>query len=143
MAIICGRETLRRHVIDGLQTDAIALVAEVIESKVKPTQPSGDLAQAAFGTVPVVTDRGAITQSILAIGIQDIDPGGLRPPEGTEILGASSDHLITTSTIGSASVGAEMTFQLDYSALVRAMTSPFVTKSLKSAGDTSSLRQTA
>jgi predicted amino acid racemase len=143
MAIFCGRETLRRHVIDGLHTDAITLVAEVIESKVKPTQPSGDLAQSAFGTVPVVTDRGAITQSILAIGIQDIDPCGLRPPDGTEILGASSDHLITTSTIGSASVGAEMTFQLDYSALVRAMTSPFVTKSLKSAGNTSSLRQTA
>jgi len=142
-SILLGRETLHRHVIDGLHTDAITLVAEVIESKVKPTQPSGKLAQTASGTRPAATNRGAIRQTILAIGIQDIDPYGLRPPEGTEIIGASSDHLITTSTVDSAPVGAEMTFQLDYSALVRAMTSPFVTRSLKSAGNASGLRQTA
>ncbi len=33
-------------------------------------------------------------QSILAIGIQDVDPSGLSPPKGTEILGSSSDHQI-------------------------------------------------
>jgi predicted amino acid racemase len=142
-SILLGREALHRNVIDGLHTDAITLVAEVIESKVKPTQPSDKLAQTAFGTRPAAANRGAITQTILAIGIQDIDPSGLRPPKGTEILGGSSDHLITTSNADIARVGAEMTFQLDYSALVRAMTSPFVTKSLKSAGNASSLRQTA
>jgi len=142
-SILLGCETLHRNVIDGLHTDAITLVAEVIESKVKPTQPTGKLAQTAFGASPVPTDRGAITQTILAIGIQDIDPCGLRPPEGIEILGSSSDHLVTTSTVDSATVGAEMTFQLDYSALVRAMTSPFVTRSFKSAGNVLSLLQTA
>ncbi len=139
-SILLGRETLHRHVIDGLHTDAITLVAEVIESKVKPTQPSGDLAQVAFGTGPVVTDRGAITQTILAIGIQDIDPSGLSPPAGTEILGSSSDHLVTSSFNGVA-VGGEMKFQINYSALLRAMTSPFVTKSFKSAFHVSSMRQ--
>ncbi len=142
-SILLGCETLHRHAIEGLHTDAITLVAEVIESKVKPTQPSGILAQTAFGARPAVTNRGAITQTILAIGVQDIDPSGLRPPNGTEILGGSSDHLITTSSADSPRVGGEMTFQLDYSTLVRAMTSPFVTKSLKSAGNVSSLRQTA
>jgi predicted amino acid racemase len=142
-SILLGCETLERHVIEGLHTDAITLVAEVIESKEKPTQPSGKLAQTAFGTRSTATNRGTITQTILAIGIQDIDPSGLRPPNGIEILGASSDHLITTSSADSACVGAEMTFQLDYSALVRAMTSPFVTKSLKTAGNASSRRQTA
>jgi predicted amino acid racemase len=142
-SILLGRETLHRNAIDGLHTDAITLVAEVIESKVKPTQPSGKLAQTAFGTRPAATDRGAITQTILAIGLQDIDPCGLQPPEGTEIVGSSSDHLITTSTVNCAPVGAEMTFQLDYSALVRAMTSPFVTKSFSSAFNVSSMRQIA
>ena len=142
-SILLGCETLHRNAIDGLHTDAITLVAEVIESKVKPTQPSGKLAQTAFGTCPAATDRGAITQTILAIGIQDIDPCGLQPPDGTEIVGSSSDHLITTSTVDSAPVGAEMIFQLDYSALVRAMTSPFVTKSFNSAFDVSSMRQIA
>jgi predicted amino acid racemase len=142
-SILLGRETLHRHVIAGLHTDAITLVAEVIESKLKPTRPAGVLAQTAFGTRPVATDRGAITQSILAIGRQDIDPCGLQPPEDTEIIGSSSDHLITTSIVDSAPVGAEMTFQLDYSALVRAMTSPFVAKSFKSVSDLSSIRQIA
>jgi predicted amino acid racemase len=142
-SILLGREALHRHVIDGLHTDAITLVAEVIESKVKPTQPWGNLAQTAFGTRPVGTDLGAIPQSILAIGIQDVDLCGLEPPNGIEILGGSSDHLIVTSSSEKVAVGTEITFQLDYSALLRAMTSPFVTRSLKSAANAPSLRQTA
>jgi predicted amino acid racemase len=137
-SILLGREALHRNAIDGLHTDAITLVAEVIESKIKPTQPWGSLAQTAFGTRPAVKDRGTIPQAILAIGIQDTDLSGLRPPDGTEILGGSSDHLIVTSRVNNVDVGAEMTFQLDYSALLRAMTSPFVTRSLISAGNASS-----
>ena len=48
-----------------------------------------------------------------------------------EILGASSDHLVVDSGKCQAPVGAEIGFQLNYSALVRAMTSPFVTKVMK------------
>jgi predicted amino acid racemase len=132
-SILLGCETLHRNAIDGLHTDTITLVAEVIESKLKPTQPSGNLAETAFGQCLPAVNRGEIMQTILALGIQDVDPRGLRPPNGVEILGASSDHLITTSTVNSPRVGNEMAFQLDYSALVRAMTSPFVTRSFKSA----------
>ena len=141
-SILLGCETLHRHAIDGLHTDAITLVAEVIESKMKPTQPWGDLAQTAFGTRPVEADRGAIQQSILAIGIQDVDPYGLRPPKGIEILGGSSDHLIVSSNGDNVAVGSEMIFQLDYSALLRAMTSPFVTKSINSTANAASLLRT-
>jgi predicted amino acid racemase len=130
-SILLGCEPLHRTPIDGLHTDAITLIAEVIESKVKPSLPSGEIAQTAFGEEPASTDRGHITQTILAIGIQDIDPCGLLSPEGTEVIGASSDHLILESGSYGLSVGAEMTFQLNYSALVRAMTSPFVTKIVK------------
>jgi predicted amino acid racemase len=142
-SILLGRETLHRNVINGLHTDAITLVAEVIESKVKPTQPSGKLAQTAFGMRPAAKNRGTITQTILAIGIQDIDPRGLQPPIGIEILGASSDHLIVTSNADNMALGDEMVFQMDYSALLRAMTSPFVTKSVNSMGSTASLLNTA
>jgi predicted amino acid racemase len=127
-SILLGRETLHRQPIDGLHTDAITLIAEVIESKLKPSQPWGEIAQTAFGEKPPATDRGDISQTILAIGRQDTDPDGLLPPPGIEILGASSDHLIVDSGCHSPSVGAEITFQLNYSALVRAMTSPFVAK---------------
>ena len=130
-SILLGREPLHRQPIDGLHTDAITLVAEVIESKVKPSQPWGELAQTAFGERPCVKDRGHISQTILAIGHQDTDPCGLRPPPGIEILGASSDHLIVDSGGDGLCIGAEMMFQLNYSVLVRAMTSPFVAKVLK------------
>ena len=132
-AILLGCETLHRQPIDGLHTDAITLCAEVIEAKVKPTKPSGTIAQTAFGVAPPVTDRGLVTQAILAVGQQDIDPSGLRAPTGINVLGASSDHLILESDELKLAVGTEVTFQLNYSALVRAMTSPFIGKFMKPA----------
>jgi len=130
-AILLGRETLHRQPIEGLHTDAITLVAEVIESKEKPSQPWGEIAQNAFGETPHTSDRCSISQAILAIGRQDIDPSGLSPPPGTEILGTSSDHLILDTGRHHYSVGTEITFQINYSALLRAMTSPFVAKTLR------------
>ena len=130
-SLLLGREPLHRQPIDGLHTDAIRLIAEVIEAKVKPSQPWGEIAQTAFGDAPPTTDRGHISQTILAVGRQDVDPCGLLPPVGTEILGASSDHLIVDPRSHPLPVGAEVEFQLNYSALVRAMTSPFVAKVMK------------
>ncbi|WP_075186558.1 alanine/ornithine racemase family PLP-dependent enzyme [Teredinibacter haidensis] len=127
-AILLGCEPLQRQRIDGLYSNAITLVAEVIESKLKPSQPTGDTAQSAFGETKAVADRGIVRQAILAIGVQDIDPSGLQAPAGIEILGASSDHLVVEPVIGDLLVGEEVTFQLNYSALIRAMTSPFVSK---------------
>ena len=127
-SILLGREPLRREPIHGLHTDAITLVAEVIELKAKPSRPWGKIEQAAFGKPPPATDRGCISQTILAIGHQDTDPDGLCPPPGIEVLGASSDHLIADSSSSRLRVGGEITFQLNYSALLRAMTSPFVAK---------------
>jgi predicted amino acid racemase len=134
-SLLLGRETLHRQPIDGLHTDAITLVAEVIESKVKPSEPWGQLAQTAFGEKAPALDRGDITQTIFAIGRQDTDPDGLRPPPGIEIIGASSDHLITDSGNANKCVGDEVRFQLNYSALLRAMTSPFVAKTMKESSD--------
>lgn len=127
-AIFLGCETLNRKPLAGLYTDAIMLVAEVIESKLKPTLPRGTIAQTAFGETFATMDRGNIQQAILAIGRQDTDPDGLTPPAGIEILGASSDHLIVE---GDAAVGEKLAFQPNYSALLRAMTSPFVSRVLK------------
>jgi predicted amino acid racemase len=46
-------------------------------------------------------------------------------------MGGSSDHLILESDSDDLPVGTEVTFQLDYSALVRSMTCPYVTKIMK------------
>lgn len=127
-SLLFGLETLHRQPIDGLHTDAVTLVAEVIESKIKPSKPWGVIAQTAFGVKPPTEDRGTIAQSILAIGCQDTDPDGLLPPAGITIIGASSDHLIVDTGSRQLPVGSEITFRPNYSALVRAMTSPFISK---------------
>jgi len=100
----------------------------VIEAKNKPSKPTGKIAQTAFGEAPAAIDRGPVRQSILAVGQQDTDPCGLRPPAGAKVMGASSDHLILETDGENLPVGKEVTFQLNYSALVRSMTSPFVAK---------------
>ena len=60
--------------------------------------------------------------------MQDVDVTGLSPPTGIEVLGASSDHLVLDTGHRPLAVGDEVRFQVDYSALLRAMTSPFVAK---------------
>jgi len=135
-SILLGREPLHRQPIEGLYTDACAIIAEVIESKVKPARPWGEIAQAAFAEAPQSeTSANAIseyiTQTILAIGHQDTDPTGLQMGSGIRILGASSDHLIVENVQGVVRPGSELTMHPNYSALVRAMTSPFVARILK------------
>ncbi|MDH5805183.1 MAG: alanine/ornithine racemase family PLP-dependent enzyme [Gemmatimonadota bacterium] len=128
-SILLGCETLRRTPIEGLHTDAIVLVAEVIESKIKPSVPSGKIFQDAFGAVPEFTDRGLINHAILGIGRQDVLVSGLTPlAEGLEIFGASSDHIVVISNEERLGVGDEVSFRLSYGALLAAMTSPFVEK---------------
>lgn len=130
-AILLGCEPLHRLPIKGLYTDAMTLVAEVIESKIKPSKPWGEIAENPFGSIVPVADTGKVLQAILALGHMDTDPAGLTPPPGIEILGSSSDHLIVSSGKRQLRVGTEVKLQPNYSALIRAMASPFVTKQIE------------
>ena len=124
-SILLGLDPLTRTPIAGLRTDAFAVVAPVIESLTKPSAPWGVLAQGAFGAVEPSRDRGTIVQTIVALGRQDVDPDGLIPPAGVRILGSSSDHLVL-ETPQRLPAGTEIRFGVDYSGLLRAMTSPFI-----------------
>lgn len=126
-SIILGREPLQRRAIPGLHTDAVMLVAEVIESKRKPSKPWGLLGQNAFGETTELADEGEIWQTILAVGRQDTEPGDLRAPDDVAVLAASSDHLVTRTGI-QMRPGDEIRFAPGYSALLRSMTSVFVSK---------------
>ena len=53
---------------------------------------------------------------------------GLRPLGDLEILGASSDHVVLDGMGGEWAIGSEVRFDVDYGALLAAMTSPFVAK---------------
>jgi predicted amino acid racemase len=130
-ALLLGREPLSRTAIPGLHTDAITLVAEVIEAKRKPSQPWGTRHRTSFAkgqaAPPIEPDQPMTMRSILALGEQDADPAGLSAP-GIKIEGASSDHLVVSGAAMALEVGDEQRFQLSYSSLLRAMTSPFVSR---------------
>lgn len=127
-ALLLGRETVHREPIRGLVTDAFRLIGEVIEAKTKPSRPFGEIGQNAFGDVPSVLDQGRMRRAIVALGEQDVDPRGIHPQTAVNILGVSSDQLVLHDTQAALSVGSEVTLDIDYRALLRAMTSPYVEK---------------
>ena len=124
-AIYLGCEPLHRRPVPGLRTDAVRVVAEVIESRRKPSVPWGRTAEGAFGPPLAVLDQGERWQTGLAIGEQDTDPAGLVAPPGVRVLGASSDHLVV-ATEGRLAPGTEVAFVPTYAALLRAMAAPSV-----------------
>jgi predicted amino acid racemase/D-alanyl-D-alanine dipeptidase len=127
-SIYLGCETLFRKPIPGLYTDAMTLVSEVVESKIKPSVPYGEICQDAFGNVPEFKDQGQIRRVILGIGLQDVLVSGLTPRSDIEIIGASSDHIIVNAKNMELNVGNELEFDLNYGALLSAMTSDYVNK---------------
>ena len=128
-SLLLGGRDLEEKGIPGLHYDAFTLVAEVIESKVKPSVPEGEIGIDAFGAIPTFVDRGIIRRLILNIGRQDVLYTHLLYPRADiEILGASSDHLIADAKKTNLRVGDEVQFDTDYGAMLQAMTSPYVAK---------------
>jgi len=127
-SIYLGCETLYRTPIPGLFTDAFKLVAEVIESKIKPSVPYGEVCQNAFGNIPTFQDRGQIRRALLGVGLQDVLVSGLTPGLDIDILTASSDQIIVDAKQIDLKVGDEVKFSLNYGGLLSAMTSPYVMK---------------
>lgn len=128
-SILLGVDPLTHEPIEGLRRDAFAVVGAVIESREKPAEPWGAVAEPAAQVAVAAPGqrraRGRRTQTIVGLGRQDIVPEGLTSPSGARVIGATSDHLVLeTSTVVKA--GTELAFGVDYAALLRAMGSPFV-----------------
>lgn len=124
-ALLLGLDPVERQPVEGLHTDALRLVAEVIESGAKPSMPWGTIAQTAFGERLGQVERGKVVQTILALGRQDTDTTDLVAPPGMTIVGSSSDHLVTW-TDERVAPGTEVAFAPGYAAVLRSMTSPTV-----------------
>ncbi|WP_299864708.1 alanine/ornithine racemase family PLP-dependent enzyme [uncultured Hoeflea sp.] len=125
-AILLGVDPISGHPIDGLWTDAFALIAEVIETQANPEVfrlTKGDPATpcSAAGDAPVA-------RSILAIGRQDTDVEGLTMPGSGVLVGATSDHTVMATSRQHPRVGSEVRFQMNYSALMHAMAAPDIVK---------------
>lgn len=132
-AALLGRETAFSTRWENCYDDAFILEAEVIETKIKPSMPIGEIGFDAFGNKPVFEDRGLIKRTIVGIGRQDIYPDKLIPlDEGIKILGASSDHLILdTGSSKKYEIGDIIRFKLLYASLVQVFTSKYVYKEIK------------
>jgi predicted amino acid racemase len=127
-SLFLGRETLKRLPIPDLFLDAFTLVAEITEIKIKPSLPYGTTGQNALGKTPEFKDTGTGTRAILGMGEQDVPLDGLIPELNVKILGGGSDHIIINPQKNKFKVGTEVRFNLNYSALLSAMTSPYISK---------------
>jgi len=115
--------------LDGVQRTDPVLTAVVLECYRKPPAPQGPGGLDAFGHVPEVDlPDGDANYALLHLGRRDCEPGGLRPLlPGSYLAGATSDVSVLI-TPGPLRPGDTVSFAVDYDALVRAVTSPFVVK---------------
>ena len=129
--IMLGNDTVAHQPFPETRADTFILKAEIIELREKPSHPIGTVGFDAFGKPPVFTDRGWRKRAILGIGKQDIAHDGLKALDsGIEVVGGSSDHIILdmTDALSSYQIGDVVSFKVSYEALLKAMTSPYVTK---------------
>jgi len=108
--------------IPELHKDVFTLRAEVIEVKIKPSHPVGELSVDAFGRTRTYVDRGHRRRALLAMG--RVDYGECedlvsREP-GLIMLGASSDHTLVDvqNTVRDIQVGDILEFDLCYATMV-------------------------
>lgn len=130
-ALLLGRETSFGRGFIGLNQDVFTFRAEVIECKRKPSLPDGQIGRNALGEVVHFEDHGIIRRAILAVGAQDLDPRSLGPQlKGIQFLGNSSDHSIYDISASTKCIrtGDFLDFSVNYSALNRLFTSPYVHK---------------
>lgn len=130
-SIILGLVEVTWTKIPNTYEDAFKLKTEIVEIQEKPSMPIGEVAMDAFRNVPTFEDKGIMKRAICAIGKQDTDPQFMLPEdEKMCVLGSSSDHLILdiTNCEKNYEVGDVLSFTLDYVAILRCMTSPYVEK---------------
>lgn len=127
--LLLGGESAFGERIAGMNDDVFTLEAELIEVKRKPSYPIGKLGMNAFGETVQYVDKGEMLRGIAAVGQQDVECTGLTPlTPDMEVVGASSDHLLLDLTRCGGKVGDIARFRLNYIALLRAFTSPYVEK---------------
>lgn len=129
--ILLGTDIINERFFADLNHYNFRLRAEVVELQEKPSSPEGDMAFGGQGRDQVIEDKGIRKRAILAVGKQDIDYHGLYPVDiGIEVLGASSDHLLldVSELEKDLKVGDILKFKMNYSSMLRAMTSKYVEK---------------
>lgn len=137
-AVFLGSDLVHGGTLQGLRDDAIFLEADIVEMKEKNLIPLGEsTAHTPFEPIEQkISDhepgqRGY--RAVISIGQLDTEVGGLQPLNPRHRLaGASSDLSVLNvgENPGGLRVGDSIKFRLNYAALVRAMSSPYIEKVL-------------
>jgi predicted amino acid racemase len=131
--VICkDNEDLYDIKIEGTHRDVLTMKAEVLEARVKPSHPIGEIAYDAFRNKPTYTDRGDRRRALLGVGKVDFGYLDQISPraKGAELLGASSDHTILDIEDADPDIraGDVLTFDTCYAAVAFLSSSPSVFK---------------
>jgi predicted amino acid racemase len=129
-AILLGKDITRQRTIPWLRQDTVHLEAEIIEKRIKPSLPQGERGADAFGQVRTFEEKENRQRIILALGRQDVSVEDISPLDpAVKILGGSSDHTIAVmARRKNLRWGDTLRFSLNYAAMLRLMTSPYVYK---------------
>ncbi len=136
-AVFLGTDLINGGTLPGLSDDAITLAAEIVEIKEKSLTPLAETSTAIrpFEAFDDDEEEGAPGQrgyrALVAVGQLDTDVHGLLPINPAyRISGASSD--VTVVNVGEQTaglqVGGTIQFKVNYSALLRIMSSKYVEK---------------
>ncbi len=128
-AILLGHDTNTGSSLSWLRSRTMYLEAEIVEVRIKPSVPIGEIGYDATGGLPSYNDRGERLRAIAAVGRQDVQVDYLEPLDpGVEILGASSDHMIldVEAMERPPKEGDRLRFSINYSAMLMLTTSPYV-----------------
>lgn len=132
--IMLGTDVTDRGVLEGFRSDAFILTGEIIEVYTKPTVPTGRVAQNVSGHVQHFEDYGNRKRALVNFGMADVEPALLSPfTKGVMILGSTSDHTILDieDAVEQIKVGSKIDFLPGYGALVRIMSSKYISKVYK------------
>lgn len=129
-SLLLGTNTQNGEPLKGFGQDTVALYANLIELKEKPSLPIGETGLNAFGERVQFEDKGTMLRGILALGRQDVSIEDLTPlDDRVKILGASSDHLLVDlSLVPKSRLSDSLGFSLNYSGVLRLSTSKYVKK---------------
>lgn len=118
--------------IPSMNQDTFLLKAQIIEVKVKPSHPVGELYVDAFGHMPKYEDIGLRKRALVAMGLQDFALYDKLVPAdcSIKIVGSSSDHLIidVSECKREYKVGDLVSFKMFYGPMLFLSNSEYVRK---------------
>lgn len=132
--IMLGTDVTDRGILKGFRSDAFILTGEVIEVYTKPTVPTGRVAQNVSGHIQHFEDNGNRKRALVNFGMADAETSVLTPlVNGIHILGSTSDHTVldVQDSQEKIKVGSKIDFLPGYGALVRIMSSRYISKVYK------------